>query len=800
MSNDDHDLQQVKAFLSHRKGSEERFRDLLDQLQIAVVEHSPDTSILFANRHAVELFGLDQNEATSRTASDPRWRFHRDDGTVMPLKEFPVVKVLDTLESLQNYVVGVERPGSREVTWTLVDAYPQFDEEKVLRAVQVTFLDITKSRQGAEDLRNERERLINILDSVGDPIFVKDSEHRVVLANRAFCDIFAMDIDAVIGKTLAEHVPEDEREQFLSVDRRVLETGTADVREETLTLQGRGVRNIVTRKGRIVDRSGNILLVGSIHDITERKQAEAARYQSEQRFNDLVNSTDGIVWEADARTFDFVSVSRNAERMLGYPAADWLRSGFWKEHIHPDDRDEAMKYCAARTSRAENHDFEYRFVAADGRVVWLRDVVAVVVENVKPRWLRGIMIDITDSKRAEEERLSLQRQVQQAQKLESLGVLAGGIAHDFNNLLAAILGNAELALDELSHDSLARENIQEIEDASKRAAELVKQMLAYSGKGLFVIEPIQLGSFVEEMAHLLDVSISKKVVLKHNFADNLPTFNGDEAQIRQVIMNLIINASEAIGKQDGVITLSTGAMYCDSSYLEGVDASMGTAVDESFTEGAYVYLEVADTGCGMDDETIEKIFDPFFTTKFTGRGLGLSATSGIVRGHKGAIKISSEVGKGSTFKVFLPANELSYSCDALAAGTGESLAKQLQHEETILIVDDEEAVRAVGKQMVERMGFTALMASDGREAVELFREHCREIGCVLLDLTMPHMDGEEAFHEMRRIQPDAKIIICSGYSIRDATRRFSGMGLAGFLQKPYVMADLRRKLAQLLGP
>jgi signal transduction histidine kinase/CheY-like chemotaxis protein len=405
--------------------------------------------------------------------------------------------------------------------------------------------------------------------------------------------------------------------------------------------------------------------------------------------------------------------------------------------------------------------------------------------------LRGIFQDITERKKTDEK-------LHAAQKIESLGVLAGGIAHDFNNLVAVILGNAELALDGLSPHSPARENIHEIEVASRRGGDLARQMLAYSGKGRFVVEPVDLNEFVEEMGHLLDVSISKKAVLKYNFAENLPTFDGDATQIRQVIMNLIINASEAIGERSGVIALSTGAMYCGQAYLDGTEISVTSSLDTPLSESLYVYLEVADTGSGMTPETIDKIFNPFFTTKFTGRGLGMSATMGIMRGHNGAIKIYSELGKGTTFKILFPANE---SLEKGAMGKKEvSVTTNWQGEGTILIADDEEAICAMGRRMAERMGFSALTAADGREAVDVFRKHSTEIVCVLLDLTMPHMDGEEAFRELRRIKPDVKVILCSGYNMQDATQRFTGKGLADFLQKPYQMSKLREKLLELLSP
>jgi PAS domain S-box-containing protein len=439
-----------------------------------------------------------------------------------------------------------------------------------------------------------------------------------------------------------------------------------------------------------------------------------------------------------------------------------------------------------------SYELELEFVLADksNGWMWVRGEAEVNAIGVISG-LRAMVQDITERKKTEEK-------MRKMQKLESLGVLAGGIAHDFNNLVAIILGNADLALDGLSPHSPARENIHEIEVASRRGADLAKQMLAYSGKGKFVVEPVNLGEFVEEMGHLLDVSISKKVVLKYNFAENLPTFDGDATQIRQVIMNLIINASEAIGDQSGVIALSTGAMHIDPAYIEGTELSFTSSLDGPLSERLYVYLEVADTGNGMALETIEKIFDPFFTTKFAGRGLGMSATIGIMRGHKGGIKIYSELGKGTTFKILFPANEL---IENGATRKDEvSVTTKWQGEGTILIVDDEEAICAMGRNMVERMGFSALTAANGREAVEIFHEHRKQIVCVLLDLTMPHMDGEEAFRELRRIKPDIKVILCSGYNMQDATQRFTGKGLADFLQKPYKMRNLREMLIKLLSP
>ncbi|MDP6634921.1 MAG: response regulator [Phycisphaerae bacterium] len=397
--------------------------------------------------------------------------------------------------------------------------------------------------------------------------------------------------------------------------------------------------------------------------------------------------------------------------------------------------------------------------------------------------------DITERKRGEDERHTLEAQIQHAQKLESLGVLAGGIAHDFNNLLMAILGNADLALMDLSPVSPVRENLMEIKRASQRAAELARQMLAYSGKGKFVIEALSLPEIVEEMAHILEVSISKKAVLKYNYAENLPLFEGDATQVRQIIMNLITNASESIGDRSGVISVTVGAMQADRTYLRE------TYLDENLPEGLYVTLEVADTGCGMDEETRAKLFDPFFTTKFTGRGLGMAAVLGIVRGHSGAIKIYSEVGKGTTMKVLLPSVE---GATAVRAKRAEAVA-DWHGSGTVLLVDDEETVRAIAAMMLGRLGLSVILASDGREAVDIYTQRGDEIDCVILDLTMPHMDGEQAFRELRCIDPEVRVIMSSGYNEQDVTQRFVGKGLAGFIQKPYELEKLVETLRGELG-
>ena len=408
-----------------------------------------------------------------------------------------------------------------------------------------------------------------------------------------------------------------------------------------------------------------------------------------------------------------------------------------------------------------------------------------------PRLLLAVT-DITERKWAEEKRLQLERQMQQSQKLESLGVLAGGIAHDFNNLLAIILGNASLALDELSPSSPARQSLWAIEQTSLRAAELCRQMLAYSGKGRFVMENVQLSDLISGMTSLLKASISKKAVLNLNLnlSKPLPLLRGDPNQLRQVVMNLIINASEALGDHTGAIAVSTGVIDCSREALARLHGG-----EENLSEGPYVWLEVADTGGGMSPEVQQRIFEPFFTTKFTGRGLGLPAVLGIVRGHRGVLKLETRAGEGTSFTVLFPALALE-STPWLSGATEASNRRQ---SGLILLVDDEESVRVLGVRMLERLGFQALTAANGREALELFRTRRGEIALVLLDLTTPELNGEETVQELRRLDPKIPIVMSSGYAESEIVSRFADQRLAGFLQKPYTMTALLECLRGALG-
>ena len=392
-------------------------------------------------------------------------------------------------------------------------------------------------------------------------------------------------------------------------------------------------------------------------------------------------------------------------------------------------------------------------------------------------------------RQAEEQRQQLERKMLETQKLESLGVLAGGIAHDFNNLLAVILGNINVAQIEVGSNHPAAHSIQQAETATRRAADLTHQMLAYTGKGQFVTQRIDINRMIGELSQLLTASMPKHVQFSYDLAVDLPELEGDATQLRQVCMNLIINAAEAIGDRTGHVTVHTLLAEVDATLA--LSAVHGTELQA----GSYIAIEVSDNGCGMDAVTIAKIFEPFFSTKFTGRGLGLAAVLGIVRSHHGAVRVTSEPGVGTTFRVLLPPAQR-----IAEAATSDNRAEAQHHwqgQGTILVVDDEPAVRDLIARMIEKFGFTPLLASDGIEALERFYEHAPNLAAVLLDLTMPQMHGHDVLQHMHDFNPAVPVILMSGYNEQE-TGAFSDAAHTGrFLHKPFRLADVRTVLQQV---
>ena len=520
-------------------------------------------------------------------------------------------------------------------------------------------------------------------------------------------------------------------------------------------------------------------------DITQQSQVVEKLRDSERLLDTLIEATNtgyvlldaaGCILAANDKYvpyFGFESV----DQMIGLNAAEFLT----------EDSLRVFTSALEQTLRLGFfHNIEVDLKAKNGGLVPFEFNAKVEHTKDGPR-IHLFCRDISQRRQAVDERQAIEHKLQETQKLESLGVLAGGIAHDFNNLLTGILGNASLAACDLPPDSPVQRNLDQIEKATLRAADLCKQMLNYSGRGRFVIGTLDLNALIQETTELLRLSISKRAQLQFRLAEMRPIVFADATQLRQVIMNLVMNASEATVGGEGMISVATGHIHADADYLASAHAS------PEARPGGYVWFEISDNGSGMSPEVQAKIFDPFFTTKFTGRGLGLAAVLGIIRSHRGAMKVYSEIGRGTTFKVLLPAADEKQSANPRPARSVPAWAGK----GSVLVVDDEEAVRITTARMLQSLGLEVVCANNGREAVEVFTKR-PDFSAVLLDLTMPLMDGEETFRVLRQLRPGVRVVLMSGFNEQEAMTRFTGKGLAGFVQKPFNVAILREKFGPIL--
>jgi PAS domain S-box-containing protein len=520
------------------------------------------------------------------------------------------------------------------------------------------------------------------------------------------------------------------------------------------------------------------LLVGAV--TTERNETMRALGESEQRATALFTQAPDAIFMLEGeppQVGRILAANPAAGHMHGVDPE--LFAGRPLGDFQPAGQREALQEALERAKADERVRVEIARVRGDGSEVDV-EMHAQAFHVRGHRYLLAFDRDITERRRNEAERAAMEEKLRETQKLESLGLLAGGIAHDFNNLLTGILGHANLARRSTVPSEIDA-CLEQVEQSTERAAELCGQMLAYAGKGRFEVNHVDLSAAVHETTSLLRASIGRGVRLELQLATGLPIVEGDLTQIRQIIMNLVLNGAEATEGKAGVIRVTTGVMDADAAYL----ATTHLAPD--LPEGRYVFLEVADNGRGMSDDTLARIFDPFFSTKFTGRGLGLAAVIGIVRGHSGALKVESQEGVGTTFRLLLPASTVmlppqTTSVDPAPIWHGRGLA---------LIVDDEPSVRHVATRMLESMGLDVVAASTGAEAVQILRERPDAFAVLLLDLTMPGGRGDETYRELRAIRADVPIILMSGYSHHEAAAHFEGEDLAGFLQKPFRLEKLR---------
>ena len=543
---------------------------------------------------------------------------------------------------------------------------------------------------------------------------------------------------------------------------------------------------------------GFLSLISEIISHTiEKEHSEQKLYNQQEFFKKIIDLNPSFIFSKDAKG-RFILVNKavadlygsTPAHIIGKTDADFNPKIDEVEHFNRDD-------LYVFKSNKQIFIPEEKVTNAAGEVRYLQTVkIPILSDTGEVEQVLGIATDITERKQFEEEQRKLEAQMQHAQKLESLGILAGGIAHDFNNLLVGVLGNAGLALKELELGQDVTKRINDIRISAKRAADLTNQLLAYTGKGQFLNEYIKINPLVNEMKSLFGSFISKKIKFEFNLSGEECFVKGDPSRLRQVIMNLITNAADAIGGSSGTIKIKTEKLYL-SRPLEGQYIFNQCKIFPKF----FICISVKDDGCGMGVENLQKIFDPFFSTKFTGRGLGLSAVQGIIKGHEGILEVHSEVGEGSEFKVYLPSEYVNkYNKDSIRINPVDKNGLNSKViGKTILVVDDEDLTREVAEQILKHFGLNVRSASDGLEALRVYQDHIAEISGVLLDLTMPELDGEETLTEIKKINPDLPVIIASGYSETDIRERFKVISPEQFIQKPYEPQILLDKISRMFS-
>jgi two-component system cell cycle sensor histidine kinase/response regulator CckA len=616
-----------------------------------------------------------------------------------------------------------------------------------------------------------------LVEAVPEGIWVVDPEGRTIFSNRRMAEILGTRFESMGEQSCFACIFPDD---VAAAQRNFFRTLAGDRRPFDFRLRrvdGSPVWVSVSCMPMCDDKGAQVGLLGLFADISERKQSEAALRESEERFRHMADSAPVLIWLAD--TSGRLTFCNKQVMIFTGRTEEQLASEGFLDLIHPGDAEMAGSSALAGVQGQRAFQIEFRLRRADGEY---RSMFTAGTPRFAGSGYLGhitITVDITELKQKHDHVLAMQ-------KLESLGVLAGGVAHDFNNLLGGILASTELLMADHTEGAPFDEDVlQRIRTAAIRGGEIVRQLMVFSGEEGQALEPVDLSRLISEMLQLLNVSISKRAVLKVNLSEKLPTVRANAAELRQVVLNLVTNASDALGEDEGVISVSVSRVQSGPDYRA-----------PNLSHGDYVRLEVSDTGCGMTEEVQSRIFDPFFTSKFAGRGLGLAAVRGVIRSHGGTVNVVSAPGQGSRFEILLPCSgdPAGDWRDATVPAAGGEAA---DFSGTILVVEDEDTLRLAVSKLLRKNGFTVLEAADGETGVDLLRASTRKIDVALLDLTLPGMSSREVLSDLRRVHPHAQVIVTTAYNQDWAQSTIGGPHPWLYLRKPYQLSQLTSLLESI---
>jgi len=668
----------------------------------------------------------------------------------------------------------------------------EVDAKRLQHELQVHQVELEmqneEQRRTLAELRGHKARLENVIKNTPAGYFHIDLEGHFLNVNKAWLLMHGYESpDEVVGKHFSIMQVDSGSDSALA-HLAELQRGVAIPHGEYSSRRKDGsVAHHIFSAHPVVSYEKIVGFEWFVIDISQRRQVEEVLRESEKRYSLILTSVNDGLWDWHVPSGEAI-FSELYYRILGYDYGEFPANyASWRMLVHPDDIERVEQNLRQSTESGKIFNIDLRMKTKSGEWLWVCTRGNTVEKDTEGKTIRivGTLSDISDRKKLEEEKGILQQQFQQAQKLESLGVLTGGIAHDFNNILAIIMGYCGLT--KMDYDT-AEKHIPIIENAVERAAALCRQMLAYAGKASLTETLVVMWVLVDDVVTMLKATIRQNVVIKTCYTSDIPSIMGDASQLRQIVMNLIINASESIGDLQGEVCVSLSKAVIKAGQAENDHNG------KTIPPGEYVCLEVTDSGCGMDDETRRRIFEPFYTTKFTGRGLGMSAVLGIIKAHNGALQLSSQSGHGTTFKVYLPAQigtaneeEAQQTVSAPWEGSG-----------TILLAEDEEHVALIEKAMLEALGFKVIGAADGKEALELYKKNAADITLVIADMGMPVMDGYELFRELKKLKPELPIIVSSGFGDAEVTSRIPREQIAGLVSKPYHYDQLRDVLKKVV--
>ena len=773
------DITERKQVEEALRKSEEAYRNLLSSLTAGVVVHAPDTSVLMANLAASRMLGLSEDQMFGKQAVDPQWKFLREDGSEMPLHEYPVNMVLSTREPLHNLVVGINRPQMGDIAWVLVDGFPVFKNSEAVERVIICFVDITERKQAEEALRASERRFELVIEGSQAGYWDWDMQTGDVYRNARWAEMLGytlQEIEFNVKQWSALQHPDDREIAWRSINDH-LEGRTPTYRAEYRMRAKDGQYKWILDQAKIVERDaqGKPLRMSGTHmDITERKQAEAER---ERLMLAIGQATEAVVITDAQGMIQYVNPA--FERITGYTRQEAigrnpriLKSG---EHDIAFYRDmwETLKRGESWTGRIVNRRKDGTLYTEEAAISPVRDVSQKTISYV------AVQRDVTSE-------LALETELHQAQKMESVGRLAGGVAHDFNNMLGVILGYAEVLLADIDSGHPFYAGLTEIQKAARRSADLTRQLLAFARKQTVAPKLLDLNETIAATLKMLQRMIGEDIEMAWSPGEKLWPVKIDPGQIDQILTNLCVNARDAIGGV-GKVTMETANAVLDEAYC---------AEHRDAAPGEYVLLAVSDNGCGMDAATLGHLFEPFFTTKEVGQGtgLGLATVYGAVKQNRGHLNVSSELGAGTTFKIYLPRHR--DKTDRLPDKERETTAPR--GRETILLVEDESAILRLTALMLQREGYTVVSAGTPGEAIRLANEHAGTIHLLMSDVVMPEMNGRELAKSILSLYPGVKCLFMSGYTADVIAHRGVLHESVNFIQKPFSRKELAGKLREVL--